>query len=476
MLNVVCVKWGDRYPNAYVHRLRDAVARSIKQPHRFICFTDNARDLECETRQLPIGLEGWWNKVALFSPGAQLQGRTLYLDLDVVITGSLDELVNREGSWIIKDWWQPCFNSSVMLWDGGTKQHLWHELTHADVVRLHGDQDWITERGGDWQTFPSELCVSYKANNCQAGIPDGAIIVVFHGRPKPHEVNHEWVERLWGRNLFEIGRDVHFQAKVNTSFDVMHAQIEHNLKRQDVNVVVSCAPHKGRALICGGGPSLLDTLPQLRRHMLHGGVVFALNGVHDWLLERGITPHFHVMLDARQENVQFVQRPRETVCYMIASQCHPDVFDALKGYSVWQWVKWTPTVEQLPCLQSRMPLSVIGSGATVGLSTMALAHTLGFRHQRLFGFDSSYRESAHHAYPQPMNDKQNTTDIIADGRRFHCGSWMAKQAMEFQALVPHFIKDGATIKVHGTGLLPWIAQHMGLHATLPTIEEAANAT
>ena len=37
--------------------------------------------------------EGWWNKLQLFSPEAELEGVNFYLDLDVVILENIDKFI-----------------------------------------------------------------------------------------------------------------------------------------------------------------------------------------------------------------------------------------------------------------------------------------------------------------------------------------------------------------------------------------------
>lgn len=66
---VICVKHGGKYGPEYVNRLHSMVTRNCTRAPRFVCFTENTEGLQpdIEVRPLPgDGLEGWWNKVALF--------------------------------------------------------------------------------------------------------------------------------------------------------------------------------------------------------------------------------------------------------------------------------------------------------------------------------------------------------------------------------------------------------------------------
>ena len=80
-LNIVCVKWGTKYKAHYVNVLYDMVKRNMNDEFNFICFTDDSTDInpDIEIRDLPEGVEGWWNKLYLFKKGL-LDGSVLYLD------------------------------------------------------------------------------------------------------------------------------------------------------------------------------------------------------------------------------------------------------------------------------------------------------------------------------------------------------------------------------------------------------------
>lgn len=99
---VICINWGERYGPPFINRLYASVARNITPPFSFTCFTDNPTGIRpevcCEELPpLPIALpatsRGTWGKARLWNEhlGA-LKGYVLFLDLDLIITGNLDEL------------------------------------------------------------------------------------------------------------------------------------------------------------------------------------------------------------------------------------------------------------------------------------------------------------------------------------------------------------------------------------------------
>jgi uncharacterized Rossmann fold enzyme len=441
-LVVACVKWGEKYGPEYVNILRDMAWRNLTIPHRFVCFTDDPTGLNeaVHSAPLPQGLEGWWNKLALFRADAfQPKTRVLFLDLDVCVTGDLNELVEQGG--IIADWHLHTYNSSVMCWTHGEHPEVWSKFLPLDMQRLHGDQDWITECGG-WETFPSDWCVSYRKHAVEA-IPADSKVVCFHGEPKPADVTEGWVPEVW-----KIGglAPVRFFSQMNTPEAEMLNNVSVNLQRK----LPYFHSRQDTVAIVGGGPSLADHLDDLKTY----NTIWTTNGTHDYLIERGIVPAAHVMLDARKDNVRFVQKPHKDVCYLIAAQCHPEVFDALEGYNVRVWLGW------LGGLRWNTGV-VIGGGATVGLKSIAMAYMAGYRKLALFGFDSSYREDQNHAYPQPLNDGEAMTEVTCAGRKFKCARWMAKQANDF--IKQTQIMEGLQLKVYGDGLIPHIVKQWEEH-------------
>lgn len=457
MLNVACFRWGD-WPAYYVDRLRESVAKHLTLPHRFHCIED--------APDLPGNLRRSW----MFSRACGLRGRVLVLDLDMVITGSLDEMASYDGQFcVLEDLWEPGLAGGGMIaFNGGDlelERALWRPIADdldAVMAATNGrERFWFRRqipRPDFWQSLYPGQIVDAKPQHGQIieQIPDGTRVACFHGNPRPHEVDIAWVREHWGGLM-----PIEFRSDLNTPTSEMIEQASRNLAR-GLPLMEEQAPHDGIALLVGGGPSLADTAHELQMRQADGGVIFALNGAHDWLIERGIIPDVLVMLDARAENAQFVQRSRDDVTYLIAAQCHPDVFDALEGRSVLVWLGCFEHTEQENTFAANHPEAkmFVAGGATVGMKAMHLAHLLGYREQHLFGFDSSYQGEANHAYVQDMNNGEARIEVTAGARKFTCAPWMAKQAMEFQSQARNLLSLGCSIEVHGDGLLPHVAALM----------------
>src|SRR6202041_99027 len=125
-LTFVTVKWGSKYSVEYLNILYDMVQRNLPSDFAFsfICFTDDVKGIArgIETRPLPEGLRGWWNKLYLFKAGLFEEGsRLFFLDLDTAITGDLTIFSTYSGNFaLLRDFYTPNgLGSGLMLWRGG---------------------------------------------------------------------------------------------------------------------------------------------------------------------------------------------------------------------------------------------------------------------------------------------------------------------------------------------------------------------
>ena len=105
MKQVLCMNWGTAYGPEYVNRLYSMVSRHITGQFRFVCYTDSKVGIrpevecyDCPEVDIPSPKRNrGWRKLCLFAdqlPG--LQGTVLFLDLDVVVTNSLDDFFTFE--------------------------------------------------------------------------------------------------------------------------------------------------------------------------------------------------------------------------------------------------------------------------------------------------------------------------------------------------------------------------------------------
>lgn len=228
MLTVVCCLWHDAqrarsytFNHDHVRILRNMVARNLSIPHRFVCVTDDAIE-GIET--VPID----WTKhfpgtcgvkLMLWRPdiGTLLGERIFYLDLDVVITGSLDPLVNRTDDIVL--WRNPnytlggrraFYQGSVQLLAAGARPQVWELAKWPEALpivnrRFGGfEQAWLSEvlpwdeahwTSADGLYGAGRLGDAYPG--VQTELPLNARIVSFPGNREPSQAEvqqkHGWI-------------------------------------------------------------------------------------------------------------------------------------------------------------------------------------------------------------------------------------------------------------------------------------------
>lgn len=251
--------------------------------------------------------------------------------------------------------------------------------------------------------------------------------------------------------------------------------------------------------ICGGGPSLAKTLPELRELQRRGTKVLTINRTEDFLCGLPTThglpwikPWGSALLEALPVASTYI-KPRHGVRYFISSQCAPVTFDVFEKYEhrIWHCIA-KPELNE--CLSpDELRLAIPPNGSTCGLRAILLAYTMGFRDIHLFGMDSSYSswEIEHgilgadgapklHAYhkPEAIHDfkRLSLVDVDPEGKPtggstdFYGNGNMIAQADEFQNFIEWRDKmlkqrdiEPHNLVVHGEGAIPHIAAFYGLH-------------
>tara|TARA_B100001093_G_scaffold519689_1_gene609865 strand:+ start:2930 stop:3736 length:807 start_codon:yes stop_codon:yes gene_type:complete len=226
-VNILCMKWGNKYPAEYVNRLYSMVQRNLSRPFKFICLTENSENLFEEIVHFPLpsvgpdllGPERGWNKLGVFSEYLYgLSGTVLCLDLDLIITGPLDDLFDYPGDVvIINDWIKTdgTGNSSVYRFEIGSHPDIITNFLerHKSIRKNHrNEQEYLSAAliaKGALSYWPETWCRSFKRHcikpfslflSRETTIPADTRVIVFHGRPDPHEALSGYSGK-WYRNF-----------------------------------------------------------------------------------------------------------------------------------------------------------------------------------------------------------------------------------------------------------------------------------
>lgn len=473
IVNIVCINQGNYQGEGvkYVNLLHDMVRRNLPQTveGRFTCFHDGdttaGYNEGITTRRLPSSLKGWWSKLWLFSGVPFPAGeRIVYFDLDVCITGALDDIIKYSGEFaILTDFEHPeIFNSSVMLWRSGFGHHIWDGWNMAGRPEMAGGDQmviWHQHRKADrLQTLFPRAFVSYK-QAARLSIPEGAKVVCFHGQPKPAAIRDGWVPRVWREGGISV-----FDLKLSGNLEASEVlkNIRYALASKTPFIGRPVPAHARAAIIIGGGPSINNAhiIEEIRSRWQAGAAVVALNNAWRWLNKHHIYADYHVLLDARDENAVYVPPDVSTMQRLYSAQCSRIVQDLSPARKTKLWLPFYPGLPEHLALDN-IEGAFFGGGSTVGMMALSLFYHLGFREVHLFGYDSSYAAGAHHAYEQPGNAADTKITVDFQGQKYVTTPWMVAQVNEFRELAANLVNNyGMEIQVHGRGLLCDIAHHM----------------
>lgn len=146
------------------------------------------------------GWPGWWLKMALFDP--DIPGDFLFMDLDTVITGPLDDILAVRKLTLLRDFYRDGKKLKEGLGGGliylpeADRAAMWDfwNTNPALNMRLYarGDQHlferlWL-QKADRWQDVVPGQVVSWKVHCKGDVIPPDARIVCMHGKPRPWEV------------------------------------------------------------------------------------------------------------------------------------------------------------------------------------------------------------------------------------------------------------------------------------------------
>lgn len=216
-VNIVCMKWGTLYGCEYVNRLYGMVAKNLKKTFRMYCITDDDSGIRNDIFirnlpefPLPDGARGPWQKLLMFKKDLfDIQGKTMFLDLDVVILGPLDRFFDFSDKFSVRHEFDKrkendsFGNTSMYVFQVGAYPDIYDNYI-ANQQQIHikywtAEQEYVTRTlysQRNLEFFPNDWILSFK-EHClppwpqrlwrSPKEPKGASILAFHGRPLPED-------------------------------------------------------------------------------------------------------------------------------------------------------------------------------------------------------------------------------------------------------------------------------------------------
>ena len=270
---------------------------------------------------------------------------------------------------------------------------------------------------------------------------------------------------------------------------IPHAEIirraEATLKRGLPSVAHIAGKYRGKLIIAGGGPSLTDTLPDIRRQLRLSKTtkVATVNRTHDFLLKKGLKPDFGVLIDPKPWVANYMT-PTKGVTYCLGAKLDEKTWQRFAGHpQVYHWHNLELAEERDRIASIGADYAIIPGQSTVGLRSIPLGFALGFRKFELHGLDCNKRGSSGHAYQKFTTAEKVTFNPEADlghqvfyvsargfeTRYYEGTSHMARQLGEFKNLIAEYRElerrgqEPCDIRVAGDSAMGYLAAIMGLH-------------
>jgi hypothetical protein len=234
IIDCACLIHDVLYQWVYVERLYNSLCRNLTPVVRMHVYTEKNRVVPGHMIHHPLqewsGIRGpkrsWWYKLQLFD-NRYHSGPLLYFDLDTVITGNIDWIwqLSTDKLWAVQDFkylFRPTratINSSMMWFDPARFNHIYREFEPGDIAHRrsswHGDQDYIQEKiaidqvsyfdqtrvkSWRWELLDGGYDFQHRKHRTPGTgttlLPDTSVMI-FHGHPKPHQVNDTTILQHW---------------------------------------------------------------------------------------------------------------------------------------------------------------------------------------------------------------------------------------------------------------------------------------
>ena len=227
--------------------------------------------------------------------------------------------------------------------------------------------------------------------------------------------------------------------------DTYISQVRKNCRLDLPNVNTAMEHDLIMVMVCAG-PTMPQFLDDIRKKSQDKNKyrIFCSNKTHDYLIDNGIIPDYHFIIDPKPSMLTYVQRPHKDVQYLIGSCCVPQVFEALEGYDVKRLmvlsgVKGSDGITDMHIIQAlynKSEYTGLEGGTMAGLRAMTLANMLGYKTVEFYGFDSGFQnydengEPIYYAYDKKRIE--NVVECKTDDRKIYDSTPVfASQARQF---------------------------------------------
>lgn len=239
------------------------------------------------------------------------------------------------------------------------------------------------------------------------------------------------------------GAPVDFAIRTPVENGALSRQIQSNLSRNLRDVPVG-KPKRKAINIIASGPSALSA-------PFRSAPTLSLNNSLKLFADRDTEPTYWAACDPQEIVASFIpDEPPKHTTYLVASKCHPAVFDKLKDRKVLTWHVDDCGLEHL---EGRI---AIPTAVSITLCALNLSRLLGYFDMNVWGWDGCYIDGRDHALGQPHDTTNDITVTFPDNRAFATThSWAA----EAQDAVNQMQVADYRVNVAGDGMIKAMIGH-----------------
>lgn len=245
--------------------------------------------------------------------------------------------------------------------------------------------------------------------------------------------------------------------------DIIVEHVRENAKRAEVRNLQAHRYIARTMVFVAGGPSVGDHLEEIRAKALDPAFdVYTSNATCKYLLSKGITPKFHVILDPTERKVKDLDYDCDEVTLVLGLQCHPKVFEVIGNRKAFKFLAASATdrtpsdvdVAKGACTAEDPNLLGIGGGSMTGTRMMYFAAVMGYRRLEYYGFDASvkFENGRVRNYAYNKQRSENVLEVeAANGRKYFSTLALSRQANEIVKLLDNL--PGLDVVVHGDSFM-----------------------
>ncbi len=200
--------------------------------------------------------------------------------------------------------------------------------------------------------------------------------------------------------------------------------------------------------VIGNGPSALKAdLPAMNKTL-------AINGALALFEKARVNPTYWAACDPQPLVADFLERAPYETTYLVASKCHPSVFERLQDHNVILW-----HVHDTPTMSLTEGLFPVSRAVSVTICIFELMARMGFRAFDTWGWDCCLMDGQENAVAQ--FNGMVPQDVLVGASQTENGEWLGGQlfkttntwALEAQDAIMALRGFPFPIHIHGGGMV-----------------------